>query len=494
MPVASRAFSRASVSLLLALLALVLPAARAQTWDRDVAPGIVFRMERQENPARNLYGLRIDPRRVRAESALAGGTVYAPGPTNGRASVSAMVREHGALGGVNGDFFQWGDDPGGDPQNLMLRGGELLSAPGAGGARAFAAGWTAGTDGLALGAATWEGTVSVNGGAPRPLSGLNGRADAGALVLSTDSAAYAYASTDAVAARVRADAAYRLGPEGTPLRGVVTEVAPLAKGVRTRIGPGEFLLVGAAGGKRGAAADAAVRALKPGDRLEAKVRVKGFDWAKVREVMGGGPILLKDGKSALAPGPNSFADTRHPRTALGRTRDGHLWFVVIDGRQTMSTGATLAETAEALRRWGCTDAINLDGGGSSALNLLGVTLNRPSGGVERAVANGILLYGDRPAPAEAGQPPLALALPAEPLVVGQAAKVTVTRGGAPVDPARTLYAAQGAAWIDQEGTLHPVKEGVVEITVLSEGGVARAQVRVGGAQGAPAPAVSPAAG
>jgi hypothetical protein len=480
MPVAPSVTIRALAApfVVIALLSVSLPAAQAQVWERPVAPGIVFRMERQENPARNLYGLRIDPRQVRAESALAKGTIYDTSPSNGRAFISSMVRDQGAIGGVNGDFFQWGEDPGGDPVNLMVRGGELLSLPGKGN-RGFAAGWTPGATELFLGSADWQATFSVNGGTAQPLHGLNERADKDTVVLYTDTAAYAYPSVDAVAARVRANAPYRLGTDGTALRGAVVEVAPLAKGVRTRIAPGEFLLVGAG------SASAAVQALKPGDRVDATVRVTGFDWAKSREVMGGGPILLRDGKSVLPAGANDFNDTRHPRTVLGRTAEGELWFVVIDGRQTMSVGASLAETAEAMRRWGCVEAINLDGGGSSTLNLLGLTLNRPSGGVERAVANGVLFYGEKPASpaaAEATASALEIRLPQEPLAVGQTAKLTVMLSGTVVPAAKTLFVAQGAAWIDQEGTLHAVREGDVEVAVLAEGKIARAKFKVGGAK------------
>ena len=446
--------------LFVALLALS-PLASAQVWDRPVTPGIVFRMERQVNPTRSVYGLRIDPRRVRAETALAKKTVYDLSPYNGRDVLSAMVKDHDALGGINGDFFQWGKDPGGDPMNLMVRGGELLSHP-VGGNRGFAAGWGPDSD-LALGAANWEARFAANGGPDQRIHSLNARADGGQVTLHTDSAAYAYASAEAIAARVWMGA-YRLGPNGT-LSGIVVQVAPLQG--RVRIAPGEFLLTGA-----GRAADA-VRALKPGDRIQVRVRVTGFDWSRVGQVMGGGPILLRDGKSALAEGANDFNDTRHPRTAMGRTADGDLWFVVIDGRQAISAGASLAETAEILLRWGCTDAINLDGGGSSTMNLFGITLNRPSAGAERAVANGVLFYGERPASSERRVEIKPLA---SPLVVGQPVRIEILLNGVAAPAARTLFAAQGAGWIDQEGTLHPVHEGPVAVAAMVDGTVVQARL------------------
>lgn len=448
---------------LIALVAAVRPAAADAVWDRSAAPGLLFRMERQETPPRNIYGLRLNPRVIRTESALAKKSVYDLEPGNGRDVLSGIVREHGALGGVNGDFFQFGKDPGGDPQNLMVRGGELLSHP-VSGSRNFAAGW--GPDGLlTLGAAAWEASFAVNAGPARPIQSLNARADEGEVTLHTDSAGYAYGSVEAVSARIWVGA-YRLGPESS-LIGTVTEVEPVQG--RVRIAPGELLLTGA-----GSAAGA-IRGLKAGDQIRVGVRVTGFDWRRVREVMGGGPVLLQEGRSVLAPGPNSFADTRHPRTALGRTPDGSLWLVVVDGRQKMSVGASLAELTEIMRRWGCTDAINLDGGGSSTMNLLGLTLNRPSAGTERPVANGVLLFGPRPA---AGGQKLELRAPADPIVVGRPVQLELRRGQEVVPVSGALFAAQGAGWIDQEGRVHPLEEGWIEAAVLVDGTVVRTRLQV----------------
>ena len=72
--------------------------------------------------------------------------VYDLTPNKGRATLTEIVARTGAAGGVNGDFFQWGNDPGGDPVNLMVRNGELLSAPAPAspGGRGLAWGWAAG--------------------------------------------------------------------------------------------------------------------------------------------------------------------------------------------------------------------------------------------------------------------------------------------------------------------------------------------------------------
>lgn len=112
--------------------------------------------------------------------------------------------------------------------------------------------------------------------------------------------------------------------------------------------------------------------------------------------VGGSHVLLKnDTVRDIAVG-TEFADTRHPRTAIGFKPDGSLVIMVVDGRQSsISNGASLADLAEMFGSLGCSDAINLDGGGSStfviAENGEFVTKNSPSAGALRAVANGLIV-------------------------------------------------------------------------------------------------------
>jgi exopolysaccharide biosynthesis protein len=87
--------------------------------------------------------------------------------------------------------------------------------------------------------------------------------------------------------------------------------------------------------------------------------------SQYREGLAAGPRLLREG--VVVPDPAN--QTRHPRTALGISASGDtVWLVVTDGRQSgYSEGATLAEMADLLKALGAVNAINLDGGGSSAL-------------------------------------------------------------------------------------------------------------------------------
>jgi hypothetical protein len=80
----------------------------------------------------------------------------------------------------------------------------------------------------------------------------------------------------------------------------------------------------------------------------------------------------------------------HPRTAIGYTDDQRLVMIVADGRSTASGGMTSLEMADLMISYGVTDAVNLDGGGSSTMTLrqgsTAQVLNTPSDGGQRLVA------------------------------------------------------------------------------------------------------------
>jgi exopolysaccharide biosynthesis protein len=88
------------------------------------------------------------------------------------------------------------------------------------------------------------------------------------------------------------------------------------------------------------------------------------------------------------PGSDSFTRAPHPRTAVGLSRDGMmLYLVVADGRRPGVTGPTLPELAQLMTELGVCSALNLDGGGSSAMWIGGKIVNQPSDGPERRVTN-----------------------------------------------------------------------------------------------------------
>ncbi len=86
-------------------------------------------------------------------------------------------------------------------------------------------------------------------------------------------------------------------------------------------------------------------------------------------------------------------------------KGNELLIVTVDGRQPgYSEGMTLSEFAKFLLSLGCTDAMNLDGGGSTTMVVRGRIVNSPSDGSERKVANALALFSLAP-PLPPGSPP-----------------------------------------------------------------------------------------
>ena len=76
---------------------------------------------------------------------------------------------------------------------------------------------------------------------------------------------------------------------------------------------------------------------------------------------------------------------RHPRTLIGVDARGFIWLAAIDGRQPdHSVGMNFSELEALCDRLQLTDALNLDGGGSTTLVIRGQIMNGrptpPSGG------------------------------------------------------------------------------------------------------------------
>lgn len=133
---------------------------------------------------------------------------------------------------------------------------------------------------------------------------------------------------------------------------------------------------------------------RPGFPAESLDYAAATEWY-VSDAVSAGPALLKDGAVNITADEEVFFGSSipevHPRTAAGRAADGDLILMVVDGRQAISRGVYLEELARLMRSVGAVDALNLDGGGSSALVVNGVLLNRPTGGVtEREVMSAIV--------------------------------------------------------------------------------------------------------
>ena len=105
---------------------------------------------------------------------------------------------------------------------------------------------------------------------------------------------------------------------------------------------------------------------------------------KMQTAVGGGPVLVQNGEINITNNEElKFAgkaiNDKHPRSAMGYTKDGKLILMVVEGRfPGKAEGATLTQMAQLLKNIGCVEALNLDGGGSSCLLINGKETITPS--------------------------------------------------------------------------------------------------------------------
>lgn len=122
---------------------------------------------------------------------------------------------------------------------------------------------------------------------------------------------------------------------------------------------------------------------------------------KYRSVLLTGPLLLLDGKP-VELAKRAFNDNRHPRTCACITDAGKVLLLTADGRTDQAYGLSLPELTTLMQSLGCSDAVNLDGGGSTTMWISG----QPFNGIvnmpcdnklfdhlgERKVANAVLIH------------------------------------------------------------------------------------------------------
>ncbi len=431
----------------------------SKTIQKRIAPHVVLFQEISTDPPLAIQGLRITPSRsVRIETALGDDVVLIENGARGREVVSRAVWRHRAIAGLNADFFPYT----GDPLGLCILRGEIVSEP-------FpnrpAVGWTP-SGKVVMGAPILDATLTRADGTQTPLTGINRPAKAnGDLVLFTHFfGTTAQAESPGVA--VVLDALPRPLRVGTTVQALVREIVPNA--TRVPIPTSGAVLMGTGD------ADNFLQTLQPAQTVQIRIDLKGDGepaWREVMEAVAGGPWLVRDGKPVppeeyeRAGFNRSFWERRHPRTAVGRTAKGEMLWLVVDGRQAHSQGATLPELAQLMLRYGAVEAINLDGGGSSTLVVRDLVLNSPSDGSERPVANLWLLFDDslRPAlpratyriePSEAR------------LKVGEQVRFRLWRDREPVSTWDALWGCNtGLGFIDQWGRFTALRPGQGTVSV-----------------------------
>ncbi len=135
--------------------------------------------------------------------------------------------------------------------------------------------------------------------------------------------------------------------------------------------------------------------------------IKRFGEDEFWQIWTFGPALLDGNGAALTTDAmNLYESARreNPRTALGYYEPGHYCFIVADGRSDgYSAGLWLDEFAQVCALTGCTQAYNLDGGGSSMMYMNGDFVNTPSGDRRRSIPDILLIADLDPPTGERGE-------------------------------------------------------------------------------------------
>jgi hypothetical protein len=332
----------------------------------DLAPGVRhlhIRQADKDGPL-DVHVLRADPRvpGVRVAPALAGGEAMFA-----RNLVSWIARRNGAVAGVNGAFFS---PKTGEPLGLLVIDGKQVSGP------LFNRGALAlGEHQSYVGNTQLTARLLLRDGESYDFDGVNQPRGLNRMVL--------YTRAFGISTLTR--------PGGLELA-IDGKGRVIAKGEQDTPIPVDGAVLSA----HGQMAEWLLHRVAVGDQVRLANPLETL-WPGARHVLGGGPTLLLGGEVVVDPQREHFqpdiAQGLAPRTAAGLTADGEILIMTVDGRiPNVSRGLTLAGLARYMRDLGAVDAVNLDGGGSTAMAIGGRCVNHPSDGTERAVNNALLIY------------------------------------------------------------------------------------------------------
>jgi len=319
-----------------------------------------------------IHALVIDPQRARLKLAQALDEIV------GAETTSSMAARYKAIAAINGGYFRTTGTARGEPVGMLSIGGKLLSEPVKKRA-ALAVSDDGKTLRLAIARVDFRAGLKAGGKVAREINGFNRPRENDELIVFTPE----FHRTTLT------------GPDGAEITVSRGRVTAVIDGEGSREIPHDGLVI-SAGGK---ARDWALANLNRGVRVEIQTEIVatptiGF---KPDFIIGGGPQLLASGRFVAETEAANYSESlmraRHPRTAVGRREDGRLVLLTVDGRQPQkSMGMTIEELANLMLEFGCREAMNLDGGGSTTMVVNNKVVNNPSDQAgERAVSDALLV-------------------------------------------------------------------------------------------------------
>jgi hypothetical protein len=306
--------------------------------------------------------------------------VLARGIVGGTERVTQIEKDVSAtatVAGINGDLFSAADS---HPAGIVVSGGVLVHPPSAG--RSSIGVDTSGllhVDRVRF-FGTWKGT-----GQRRPLSGLNQVPAPGQVVLFTPGYGGRLPHVPGAA-----EVTLQPFPAALPNTDLTASVTAVGSGGGEAIPPDGAVLMAT-----GSAAAKLQAEAPTGTPVTSRLILQPA-WTNVLSALGGGPVLVRNGKAvfrSLEDFTNDQVTARDPRAGVGQLADGRIVLVAVDGRQPgYSVGLTSFELAQALQRLGAVTASGLDSGDSVSVAFDGQLLNRPSGRTgERPVKEALLV-------------------------------------------------------------------------------------------------------
>ncbi len=371
----------------------------------------------------NVLAIKPNRSQIRIDSVLAHDALTSSGET-----ITSMAQRTGAVAGINGDYFDIGATN--QPTNIVVTHHTLLRTP----RKRFALLIT--NQGPEIAETSFSGQLQI-GARTFALDAVNEMLPPhGGISLLTP----AYGSV----APGDALTLVAIRPvNGTPpfaTYAVVNQANNFARqpaGYYVAIGPTAIANTGVP---------------NPGDTIVATGDLDGTDLSNVRAAVGGGPLILEDGKwydDLDGPRGGTYS-MRAPQSGAALTPDGTLLLIEVDGRQPdESIGVTPQEFSALMRSFGATRGMEFDSGGSSEMavripgNGVATLVNSPSDGKERPVSDGVFIYNDAPVSAPAQ-------IVAQPQAVRAIAGARVPLRLAAVDAADHPVAAPGAIHVRVE--------------------------------------------
>lgn len=328
-----------------------------------LAPGLVHTVLHRDAPRQVVHVARLNASsRLRLRAVLSNEAISEPGARLER--TTAMCARVSCVVAVNGDFAAVGTD---EPVGAMVVDGEMVRTPVESHHQL-----TLGDGALTAGALSTRTQIVPTDLKPLVADAVNRARGDGQLILYTR----AYNTTTSTNPHGVELALDLVGGRIVTNQTVVARARSIVEGGNTAIPEGGAILSG-----HGDAAEALRdlwRRMQTGSAAR-EVMVRVDTSAPADTVIGGTPVLVRDGRSWVATTGDDFVTGRHPRTVVGWTPTRDLLLVTVDGRQRdHSVGMTLPEAAELMVALGAVEALNLDGGGSTTFVTGSQIANSPS--------------------------------------------------------------------------------------------------------------------